>query len=350
MIAALLGDAVLRQIPAALAAGVQSGQYQVYGSIIKSCSTGQIIGHLQETSGLAQLAGGLPVTPAGAIAGLAMGGIQIAQNEQIKSGLVQVQAGLQALQQLGIANLALGAAGIGVSVAGFAVLGRKIDAVKQEVAALSDRIDRVGAIVEDLRRDLVQSDLDRLRTAALAMDEAWSLGPMAAERQWHLVAEESLQLSVFFERRARELLAAVPEGLALSEPMLDAFAMALGLRVAARIAAGEDRAAQIVAIEGARSLMRLTGQIGLADLALPLARRSGVKQATAEWGKALAEATEQVRSEITRIREREAAAATRAAPLLELERRQIKARDWLAAAREEKDSPILLLPCEAELL
>jgi len=108
MIASLLGGVLLREVPEALLVGVKSGQYSVYGSIIKSVSNGQIVGHLQEAGGLSKLAGMFGSGPLGLLAG----GVQMVQNEQIKSGIGRLEAGMGMLQSLGVANLALGAAGI----------------------------------------------------------------------------------------------------------------------------------------------------------------------------------------------------------------------------------------------
>ena len=198
MIANSLGDIVLRQVPAELALGVKAGQFEVFGSIIKSATSGHIVGHLQEAGGMAKLISSGPLAPIKLLAD----GMQIAQNEQLKTSLAGVRAGIETLQNLGVLNVALSAAGIGVTVAGMIMLGHKIDAVKQEVASLREGLDRISQDVEGLRRDMIQADLDVLRAVALAMDEAWGLRAKAAERQWHGVAEDALRLSVVFERRA----------------------------------------------------------------------------------------------------------------------------------------------------
>jgi hypothetical protein len=48
-----------------------------------------------------------------------------------------------------------------------------------------------------------------------------------------------------------------------------------------------------------------------------------------------------------KIRQREAAAVTRAAPLTALESRNIQPRKWLEEARAESASPILFMPAVA---
>lgn len=343
MIADLVGGVLLRQVPAALALGVRTGDYRVYGSIIKSVADGRIIGHLQEAGGLVGLAGTGPLAPLKLLAD----GVQIAQNEQINSGIQHLQAGMDALQSLGVANLALGAAGIGISVVGFAILNRKVDAVRGGVTALGARIDVVGTKVDALRRDLIEADLVRLRSLAEAMDEGWRLGTTAAERQWHGVAEDALYLANAFEHRGGRLLLDGPGALAEAEPMLDALSLVSSLHVAARAASGEARAAEAAAGKGARSIEGLTGGLGLADVARERVREWGAVPGTTDWGHALERAAEEARPAVRRLREREAAAATRGEPLRELARRGVLARDWMEAAREEKDAPVLLLPATA---
>ncbi|MCR8526219.1 hypothetical protein WB334_25170, partial [Escherichia coli] len=53
----MIGQVFLRGVPAALQAGVESGAFGVYGSVIRDCATGQIRGYLQETGLLGRLAG-----------------------------------------------------------------------------------------------------------------------------------------------------------------------------------------------------------------------------------------------------------------------------------------------------
>lgn len=63
-----------------------------------------------------------------------------------------------------------------------------------------------------------------------------------------------------------------------------------------------------------------------------------------DWTLAQAAANQSMRPIALKIRQREAAAITRAAPLLELEERGIKPREWLEAARSETSSPVLFMP------
>ena len=342
MITSLIGQTLLRQIPERLAAGVASGDYQVYGSIVRSISEGRIVGHLQEAGGLSKLAGLIGAGPLAPVK-LAADVVGLVQKEQIKGGIARLESGLASLQQLGVANLALGAAGIGVSIAGFAVLSRKIDGVKRAVEGLSDRVDAIGVKVDALGADMIEGELDDLVGLASLMDEGWREGGMLGERRWHKVAEEAPRLAVRFRRRSAQMLAAGPIAVTAAEPMLDALNLAMSLRVAGLAAAGESRAASTVSAESAAVIQGLTGRIGLADLARAKLEGDPVKLGTVEWGKALARAADVSRDQADRLREREAAAATRTAPIAALAARGIDWREWLAAAREEQDAPFVVM-------
>lgn len=347
-----LATLFFRRVPEHLAVAVASGEYGVYGSVIRSIATGQIKGWLTEAGGMAPIAeaalkgapGLVAAGPAGfpvAVANLALNAVHIVQNQQIK-------AGIETLRQLQIGGMALSAAGIGVSVVGFAILSRKIDRVGASVEAIGDKLDRLAAKVDELGREPVQRDLDGLRTAAREMDGGWLLNSeTSARNHWEEVARSSNRLVTGFQRRSRDLLDDGVAALAVAEPMLDALALASALRVSAWAAAGEEQYAQEAAAEGARALDSLTGRIGVADLTSHRLIEDGVAPGTTDYHEALQRATDAARPVALGLREREAATATRGATLEELTRRGIRARDWMEAAREEKDSPVLLLPVES---
>lgn len=333
MIASLL----LREVPARLLSGVGTGEYKVYGSIIRSVANGRIVGHLQETSGLTRLAGkalteGIPGF--GTAVDLAGHTVSYVQNEQIK-------AAVNVVQNLQIANLAVSAAGIGVSVAGFAVLAAKIGRVEAKVDALGDRLDAIARGVAFLRRDRIAEDFTRLRTAAQMLDEAWLLSDPLP--QWRLVAEEAIFVSNQFERRALELLGDNPDPIA-AEPFLEALAFASSARVQARLASGEDAVARKAAEEGALTLMRAGDRLGLAQAAVAGTLQTAVPVGTQDWSDALDARAKALRDSVAGTRAREAAAVGSALTLEELERQGISGRAWLEEARAEAEAPLLLLP------
>lgn len=337
---ALLGDILLREVPDALIAGMASGDLKVHGSIIRSISSGRIVGHLQETSalsGLGNLLGGTASLP---LQGLDLVGQTVAmvQNEQIKHAVAVVQ-------QLQLANLALGAVGIGVSVAGTAVLWRKIDIVEKQVAGLAATLDALLNKVEALRQDRIADDLARLRAVADQMNEAWLLTDPVP--QWDDVAREAHVLGSIFERRAVAIIEAGEHDPSVAEPMLAALGLASATRVAARLASGATVAAREAAAVSAETMANLTGHFGLGSALLK--RMQGHRAATgsAAWRVALTSHAEMVRPLLTDQRDRVTALASSGLTIGEIDRQGIDGRAWLEAAREEKDAPLLCLQSRA---
>lgn len=341
----LLSEILLRTIPEDLIAGVRIGEHRVYGSIIRSVVTGRIVGHLQETSGLAHLVGSLLTAPAslplqaGGLGVDAIGhAVSYVQNEQIK-------AGLAALNSMQLAGLALGTAAIGASVAGFAVLSTKLNRVEAKLDHMQPKLQEIARVLRVIRADQLASDFVRLRTAAQQLDEAWLLPDPVS--QWRSVATEAHFLANQLHRRAFELLDSTPDSIGLAEPFSEALCLAVNVRVSARMAAGEDTAAFAAAAEGARLLSDVGQQISLAKAALATMSRE-IPAASTEWGASLSSTAEQLRPVVDGYRAREQAAAATCLTLAELQRQQISGRAWLEAARNEAEEPFLcLVPASA---
>lgn len=345
MIGAAAGQIFLRNVPEHLVQGVNSGAYRVFGSVIKEVATGKGVGFLQEAAPLASMAlNGASLGPAGAATEVALGVAQVAQNEAIRAGVERLEQAVSVLQGLGIANLALSASGIGVSIAGFAVMSAKIDGVKRAVLGIADQMETVSAKIDALQQDAIDVDFAELKSLSKSFDEAWQLGDAAAVRRWHDVARGALSQQSRFELRADRVLSGNPQHYLGADPFLDAISLASALRVAALAACDESVAAREAAADGARSVERLTGGLGLADLSLALMIKSSAQPGTLDWTVAQAAANQSMRPVALKIRQREAAAITRAAPLSALEDRRVRPREWLEEARAESTSPVLFLP------
>lgn len=345
MIGEMAGQIFLRTIPEHLVQGVNSGLYNVFGSVVRDVATGKGVGFLQEAAPLASMAmNGASLGPVGVAAEVGIGVAQVAQNEVIKAGVARLEQAVGVLQGLGIANLALGATGIGVSIAGFAVMSAKIDGVKRAVHGLADQIETVSAKIDALQRDAIDIDFAELKSLSKSFDEAWQLGDDAAARRWQDVARGALSQQSRFELRADRVLNGAPHHYLEADPFLDALSMASALRVAALAACDESSAAREAAADGARSIERITGELGLADLSRGVLAKTGALPGTLDWTLAQATANQSMRPIALKIRQREAAAITRAAPLVELEKRAIRPREWLEAARSETNLPVLFMP------
>lgn len=348
MITVSMGGILFRKVPEQFRSGLADRSLAVFGSAIRDVGTGQIRGFLQEAAPLQKLFPTLlKLAPSGLHLSTApLGVAQLVQGEAIRAGVGRIEDGVNLLTEISQVNAAIGVVGIGVSVIGFTVMARKIDQVKGAVDAMSDRIESVSAKLDQLQRDAIDLDFAELRSLSKAFDEGWRLSGGAAVMRWHDVARGALSCQSRFEQRAARLLGGGAAHYDAADPFLDAVSLSNALRVAALAACNESQAAQEAASDGARSLEKMTGAIGLADISLAELTKSRPPAGTARWALVQAQINQTARATVRKIRHREAAGFTRAAPFALLEHRSIPPREWLAAARDEIESPVIMLLAE----
>lgn len=350
--------------------GISAGQLRIVGSVVRWAAgplkgkihsylqeTGLVGGILQSLQGSGATAFKTTLTTGNPVTGTVMGATQLAsslgsnvQNEIIRRGVNRVEgkvdaltAGIDKLATMGVANLALSATGIGVSLVGFGIMTARLSQIEGRLASLAEGTDRILAAIERFRQDQLAAEFASLRSQVHLFEEAWLMTDRARAAQvWLDVAQAARPHQDRFEDRARELLLAMPPEFALADPMVDALSLAGGLRVACLMTCDESAAASAAASENARQIESLTGGIGKADLVL--ARMpAGIDRASQEWESALAAAESEAAPIAANWRQREAVAATRAAPLAQLEQSGLTPREWLEAARAEREEPLLLL-------
>jgi hypothetical protein len=342
---------LLRTVPPLLRAGVESGNYKVYGSIIRDMGSGQIVGHLQETSGLINMASMAMANPT--LAPFNLGSCLAAnvQNEQIKSGLAVVtqqneaiRASLDVVQQMQLANLALSGLGIAVSVAGTTLLMQRIDKLSADVAVMHKAVDRIARDVAMLRQDAVDRDLAQLRTIVTRVDDAWM--PSGTDVEWREIAVTALEIANMFNLRIERLLENGDEasGAAAAIPFLALYTQASDLWVTARMAAGQDDMARAAAAQRAQVLSSLGAHFTANTISRGLLSQPSLPAGDPGW---LAERKTrwlQAREQALRVRQREVSAASSVETLTALHESGIAGREWLSQARNEKDAPLLFLP------
>ncbi|MBB5684447.1 hypothetical protein [Sphingobium boeckii] len=334
----IVGNFFWRKVPEHLIAALKTGELKVYGSIIRSISTGRIAGHLQQTSALHEIGdlvrGGMSLPLQGL--GLASQTATVIQNEQIKRAVA-------AIQELQLTNLAFGAVGIGVSVASTAILWRKIDAVERQVSSIAGTLDMILSSVEALKQDRIVDDFARLRAVVEQMNEAWILSDPA--RQWNDVARDAHNLSSVFERRIIAIIDTGEVDPIVAEPMLSALSLATDTRISARLASGATLAAREVASAGAETMSKFAGHFGLGTAALKRMESDAVQAGSLSWAEAFKRHETELRQLLTDQRARVTALASNGLTISEIERQGIHGRKWLEAAREE-DVPFLYLNAE----
>ncbi len=153
------------QVPAKFAAKMVLGHAQRVGVNIVDSGSGKILGHVQETGKLAQnLSGGLnPFVQAGQLTS------SVAANVQLE----QVKDMLGALQLMTGATLAVSAINLGVSVAGFVVMSRKLDKLGGQISGLEKGLSEVRGDIHQI--DIRQRARDRAAIVSIMAigDEAW---------------------------------------------------------------------------------------------------------------------------------------------------------------------------------
>lgn len=154
------------QVPAKYVAKMALGQAKRVGVNIVDSGSGKILGHIQETGKLAQnLSGGLnPFVQAGQLTSSVAANVQL---EQVKDmlGTLQLMTG---------ATLAVSAINLGVSVAGFVVMSKKLDKLGGQIGGLEKGLSEARRGIHQI--DVRQRGRDRAAIISIMAvgDEAWS--------------------------------------------------------------------------------------------------------------------------------------------------------------------------------
>lgn len=337
-------DLLLRQVPPELADALHAGALKLFGSVLRDTSSGRIAGFLQETGAARQVASALgnvsplDLTPVGAamrVADLGMAAAGLRQGEQIKAQLGVVTS-------LGVGNLLLTGVGIGVSVAGFAILSARIGAIGRKVDGVADALSALARSVDGLRRDRIAEQLTDLKTVAERYEEGWISG--ASGGRWRDTAIAAHALANQFGRLAGEVLDRDPDDLATVEPFADALALAISLRVNAWLAAGEGGIALSAADAGAQALIELCDRLNLGRATLARMATAAVRPGESGWGDALDTAARALRQTTAGTRARESAGVSTALMIRELVDRNLPGRRFLAEARAEDGDAVKYLP------
>ena len=143
-----IGKFFLREVPPKVLGGVLSGDYEVVGSVVRDVATGRGVAFLQETSVLQNSLGDAlgvasSFTPLGAA-------VNAVQDSIIISKLNAIQSSLGILQIMQIGTLALSGLNLGVSIATFEMMRRKLNLISDHLKVIERKIDR---ITEDRRED-----------------------------------------------------------------------------------------------------------------------------------------------------------------------------------------------------
>lgn len=188
---------LLYEIPLQLQAMINSQKASLIGAIIKDNTTGQILGHVQQASGLSSM---LTQAVGSAVSGgfSPLAAISVIQNESLRHGVAELKDGMILMQNLQYGTLALSGLGLGVSIVGFAAMIAKLRAIETRLDQLSDgletitadrRDDELKAVFADVSGDLqnIETLTDRRDPQRVAEQLQLSLSRSSRKIETHFV-------------------------------------------------------------------------------------------------------------------------------------------------------------------
>lgn len=305
------------EIPTELLAKITTGELVRFGTILKDAATGRIVAHVQETglahSLLSNVAAGIPTpfTMVSTLTNMATGAYTAAKAHQIA-----VMMGM--LQTLQVATLGVTLLGVGVSVAGFIHVHRRMNALDDRmneilrVAQAGFEEQRKWAVGKEMAQ--VKSLMDRARNAAKLQH------PTAEYRE---IGARLTDQAAFFEHEIK-LVLSIPGKVSLI--MLRELTQALmdcnALRIDCQIRNNELRHALAISEDVAAQYQQLFNPL------TPLSFDGDLQQGS-DTIKVLRESTD--------------ASATKPLLIDQLRTRSFSGDRYLAALEQEREHPLLIM-------
>lgn len=335
---------LLRAVPPEFVNGVASGIYKVTGSVVREVSSGRGVAFLQETSVFQSLFGsalqGVGATLQNGFSPLGL--IAVIQNEQIKSRLADVQSTLAILKNLQIGTLAVSGLGLGVSVAGFAVMLKRLKGIESHLSTIEVKIDR---ITTDRRYDDLRMIFADVGTALDAVDtlSARSNKVSSAEAAERALSKSAGRLETIFLQKSDDM----QRGSVTTADMDLLWSLGAAIRICHE--AGLRALYSIDELQLAGQLAERRAQRFL-DLSQPLApdslARLAAQSATdaTSYNQVRRQALPQAAVLVQGLRDSVASISSQGELASELIAKGISGPDYLDQVTHEKEAPLLLLP------
>jgi hypothetical protein len=253
---------------------------------------------------------------------------------------------LSALQMLNVTTLAASVAGVGVSVAGFALVLRRLQSVEQGIDHILQEIARTRRTAE--RLDIRMVARDRAKTEALLhrSESAWHRSDATQvwrELEGQLLVEQTYWQKLLGDRAASSLLCDARFTLEQATGAYETVLLLAAAHVQTLLLIGEERAAQHHAKEFHNWHDQLLLDLTPIDIATArsrhLAEQEGLREEDAR-ARLLRRANEFVQVG----REAQHLVAQRPLLIETLQTKGIRGREYIEAVRERTDTPVLLLP------
>jgi hypothetical protein len=331
------------EVPDRFLVGVAAGAVRRIGATLRDRATGRIVAHLQETGLLQGLAGaGGPAELAGLVLSVGRLASSVIANVQLE----QVKRMLSGLQFLTRASLAAAAVGVGVSVAGFALVLRRLSRVVEGLRSGRSEAAAARLAAERVETLLGARDRGRLESLLHRGEEAWARSDAAAvwkeldgaldaeQRYWQALVGGAAGASVFHDPRftLEQAAAAYEAALTLAAARVQT------LLLLEELPAARGHARQFQRWHD-ELLFGLTPTDIAAARSSDPARRDGASEADAR-GRLLPLA----KRFMDGAREIQLHVAGRAAMVEALIERGVRGRAYVEALRERTDEAVLVLP------
>lgn len=313
-------------VPARFLSGLADGSLSRFGTIIKDNASGKIVAHVQESGvgqNLISSIVGSPFAPLNAIS-------SIVANFQ----LAQLKTLVESLRALQFANLGVAAAGVGVSVVGFAVMNAKLKNLESAVKQVSLELEKQFA---ELYNEQLRRELSDLRGALEGVELAQRLKDPRSEL--NSLASSLTRISSVTRGRLETLL----DKNFFDEALFTLFARALltsdKARVEAYLLADELDSAHHAAGAIGDSYSNLFDALSPGELTNKL-------QISHQNNKGLFESelnTVGLKNMVNALRDITDAAMTKPLLIEDLRRQGISGPEYVQAVRDERSQPVVLL-------
>ena len=179
--------------------GLLSGELIRYGTILKSATSGQIVGHLKEAGSFASLVGGVPISPLSAV----MDGINTVSSLSANLQLRQVQKTVESLRLITELGAAASVASLGVSVIGFAAVIHRLGKIDGKLDSLASQMGSISKTLSDqgLKWDLFT--MAALERAAAYIEKALLAGPERRRELLRVAVDDFSERKAYFYQLIR---------------------------------------------------------------------------------------------------------------------------------------------------
>lgn len=319
-------------VPGLYKAALASGELVRFGALLKDSGTGQIVAHLQESGLASTILGGIGGGPLG----FGMNVLNMASSGYSNVQLAQLKTMVEGLQVLQYATIGATIVGIGVSAIGFAMMNKKLHSIQSQITDLSKRMDQR---FRELHERELRGHLSRIQGLFERADQAHYL--KTPEQEWQHVAGVLADESAFFRGEISFHLGQPTFDADLFSVLFRSLAISSAGRIESLMLANEMDAAHKFSLDMGRHYRTLFDDLSPTTLA------SKVADKDVQWNHKSFHKLKNVQVEMKQVvqglREATDSMLTRPHLLETLMNKGIDGRQYMAALREEKERPLLLL-------